>query len=432
MRQAFWPLFLGVLLACGEKGGSSPSDDGATPRVDGAVVDASTDAAVDSATPASDAGTKDSAVDASNPDAGLAEIAVDRVLPEILPSTNKPTVGAGVAATVPTCATGQFACNGVCIASDVPAAADKNGCKLIDGKFFNLNVRLEGTTAYASGERNEASGRVTGIYQIALDGSATTLLAKMSSPSLRGLHQDKLIVYSEGCAGQSRYTRCLSTLPITGGTPTPLFPGLYDTDLIVAGSKTVYRPREVNGVVPVYERELFDGAPVFRFASNTSGGLAKLISNGAYAYFTRSTSGGHSEHLLTKLGAAGTTVRLADEFTDPYINVFFAGDYLYLVRRIGNDGAHYQRVKLGADSGEALAQLPLLPSGVVVAGDSLYFRAFSDTADRIYRMPLVGGAITPVATFKSGDLAGYAASGNFLYVTLQLGGSMPLVRVALQ
>jgi hypothetical protein len=46
-------------------------------------------------------------------------------------------------------------------------------------------------------------------------------------------------------------------------------------------------------------------------------------------------------------------------------------------------------------------------------------------------MPLAGGVITPAASFARNDVGGYYAIGKPLYVVLQLGSHIPLVRVAL-
>jgi hypothetical protein len=99
---------------------------------------------------------------------------------------------------------------------------------------------------------------------------------------------------------------------------------------------------------------------------------------------------------------------------------------------VGNDAAKLQRLKLGTSTGEALAELPFSPTGMVLQNDVVFLSNSTATTDRIYRMPIAGGGgLTPVASFKRGDLAGYAPNGNALYVTLQLGSAQPLLRVNL-
>jgi hypothetical protein len=433
MNRVTLSAFLLLLwCGCGDDSNAPSRNGGAgSGQHDSGVNAGSPGARDDSGLQQTGAGPNDASVGAASGDANaLTEIPVDLVMPDLPASSNMPTVGTGVAGTVPACASGQFACNGACLASDAPGA-EMNGCKLIDGKFFRLGLRLQGDVAYGVGDRNESSGQIMGAYRIALDGTGVTLLSEFRTPSLQGIHEDKLIISAAACAGKERYTTCLSTLPIGGGTPSPLFPDLYDTKVIIAGGKAIYRGMVSDGPGPVYERALFDGSPVLRFAADTMGGLAALASDGTYAYFSRNGSAFDDEFVLTKLGAPGTTVLVAKAWSDPFTDVFFAGDYFYMVRRIGNDGAHYQRLKLGTSVGEALAKLPLLPVGTSVGGDFVYFTSFSDTVDRIYRMPIAGGPITPVASFNRGELGGFAASGNALYVTLQLGSSMPLVRVSL-
>ena len=416
-RQSLWSTFL-VLAACGSNPNPSANEatsDAGTGATTGGSMQDDAGATTGGSMMESDGGSSGAMSDAGSPFLTPDSVLVE---PTAIPARTAKLLD-GVSGDPVACPDGAMACNGACLSTVGETSAGCTALAItskpeggIPATQFN-SMLLDGDVVFMG----DNAGK---LYRIPLDGSGVAEVGKVDVDSFRttrplARYQDKLIVAMETPSG---FKDELALMDPTTGARTPIFPGLMRVGKVALVGNTFFYTQETTYQdFAIYRRELPDGAPVKLFEVE---GLRGYWPDAEQILITRDEVDFEVTPTVMVAPADGKGPTLGLSSTNSSTFVFRTAGRAYW---LGSSEGFllYEYVDFGADQIETPIALPNDLGGVIAHDDEfVYFKdGYSNTAtDRIYRMPINGGDLVPVATFKDGELQALAVHGHQLIAGL--------------
>jgi hypothetical protein len=252
-----------------------------------------------------------------------------------------------------------------------------------------------------------------------------------------GLHDSDVLVRGNECGGGFQEL-CLYAIPKQGGARRSLLagkPASYESQYV---GDHMYWVLDGGDLAAAHRTHLVTGADEILFGAKYA--IDTFDTDGTWALTVASNSGGFlSPRVVTRLDRSSPAIQIGQGANPSYGGVVFSGNYVYWYRTSGADlpqgTSSFERLELGKANVEPIATLPVHLYGVAkIHGDTVYFRHEDHDAftQAYFRMPLAGGNLEQIATFRSGTaLVDWHVTDDALYVARSTGADGVVVEIAL-